>query len=151
MIITFCGHSQFRRSKDLEQRMFKLLEDKIGNEAADIYLGEYGNFDSFAYDCCKKYKQTHENISLFFITPYMTPEYQKNHLTHQSKRFDSIIYPPIEVVPLKFAILYRNRYMVDMSDCVIAYVNHNRGGAYQMYKYAKKKNKKIFNLADFAE
>ena len=151
MVITFCGHSQFSRTKELERRVLEFLEDKIGNEVADIYMGEHGDFDRFAYDCCKKYKQTHNNVSLIFITPYITEEYQKNHLIHQSKRFDSIIYPQIEAVPPKFAIISRNRYMVDMSDYVIAYVNHSWGGAYQTYKYAKKKNKSIFNLADFKE
>ena len=151
MIITFCGHSQFKRTESLERRVLEFLENKIGNEAADIYVGEYGDFDRFAYDCCKKYKHTHKNISLIFVTPYMTEEYQKNHLIYQRKRFDSIIYPPIETVPPKLAILYRNRYMIDMSDYVIAYVSHSWGGAYQAYKYAKRKKKIIFNLANFRE
>lgn len=148
MRATFCGHSKFYNEKEYERKIFDILEEKIGNNYAEIYLGEYGDFDSFAYDCCKKYKETHPNISLIFVTPYLATEYQKKHLTYRSKRFDSILYPEIEKVPLKFAILHRNRYMIDKSDFVIAYVNHKWGGAYQTYRYAKKKGKTIFNLAD---
>ena len=35
MIITFCGHSQFKRTESLERRVLEFLENKIGNEAAD--------------------------------------------------------------------------------------------------------------------
>ena len=148
MIITFCGHGNFNKTEAFERIVLEILEDKIGDNTAEIYLGEYGDFDRFAYDCCQKYKNIHPNISLIFITPYITEEYQKNHLIHQKKRFDAIIYPELEKVPLRFAISCRNKYMVDKSDIVIAYVNHKWGGAYQTYKYAKSKKKDIFNLAE---
>ena len=59
----------------------------------------------------------------------------------------SFIYPPLEKVPLKFAINKRNEWMIDQSDFVIAYVEHSFGGAYQSLKYAYRKGKRIVNLA----
>jgi uncharacterized phage-like protein YoqJ len=115
--------------------------------SAEIYLGGYGGFDSFAYTCCKKYQSTHRNITIWFITPYITESYQKNRLEHYSRMYDGIIYPEIENKPLKFAITYRNRWMVEKSDYVIAYVDHAFGGAYKTYRYAKTKGKRIINLA----
>ena len=53
--------------------------------------------------------------------------------------------------PLKFAISYRNKYMVETADYVIAYVSRAFGGAYMTYRHAKRKGKEIFNLADFQE
>ena len=44
-------------------------------------------------------------------------------------------------------IAYRNKYMVEKADVVIAYVMHDFGGAYATYTYAKRKGKAIFNLA----
>ncbi len=113
-----------------------------------MYLGGYGKFDEFAYGCCKKYKAEHPNISLVFVTPYMTVEYQHHHLAFQKARYDSILYPPIEDKPPKFAIMYRNRYMVEAADCVVAYVSRDVGGAYTTYRYAQRKGKELFNLAD---
>ena len=148
MIITFCGHSQFTRTAEYEQKILAFLEEKVGDKPADFYLGGYGSFDAFAYDCCKKYKATHPDASLIFITPYMTVEYQKNHLDYQKKRYDDIIYPEIEDKPPRFAITYRNRWMVEQADYVICGINHYWGGAYKTYQYAKRKKKYIYNVTD---
>ena len=149
MIITFCGHSTYSGNLGDEKRLIDFLEQVVCGQQVDFYLGGYGGFDSFAYDCCKKYKEMHPNVSLVFVTPYLTVEYQKNHLEYKKTRYDEIVYPDIEDKPLKFAIAYRNRYMVDKADYVVAYVAHSWGGAYTTYKYAKRKNKGIFNLAVF--
>ena len=147
MIVTFCGHADFLKTEKYEQIMLNLLEKVVGDRPAEMYLGGYGGFDDFAYDCCKKYKQTHPGISLVFITPYLTEAYQKDHLQNQEKRFDYILYPEIENRLPKYAIVYRNKYMVEKADVVIAYVLHDFGGAYATYTYAKRKGKEIFNLA----
>ena len=149
MIIAFCGHAQFCGSYKYEQRILDFLEEHVGERAADMYLGGYGGFDAFAYECCKKYKETHPNTSLVFVTPYLTFDYQRNHLKDQTMRYDSIIYPEIEDKPKRYAITYRNKYMVENADFVVAYVSHNWGGAYATYKHAKRKGKYIFNLAVF--
>lgn len=147
MIVTFCGHSDFQKTRDDEEKMIALLEEKIGYHSAKLYLGGYGAFDFFAYECGKKYQKTHPNISLVFVTPYLTIEYQKKHLVEKQKMYDAILYPPIEDKPLRFAISYRNRYMMEKADIIIAYVTRSRGGAYQSYRYAKRKGKTVFNLA----
>jgi len=148
MIITFCGHANFNGTKEYEKKIIDFLQKNIGNTAAEIYLGGYGNFDNFAYDCCKNYKKNHPRVSLVFVTPYIDIYYQKKHLEYYKTAYDSIIYPEIENKPPRFAISYRNRYMVEKADWVVAYVNHKWGGAYATYKYAKKKCKCILNLAE---
>ena len=142
MIVTFCGHADFQRSDEYEKKIFDFFEKNIGEQSTEVYLGGYGAFDEFAYKCCKKYKATHPNMFLIFVTPYINVEYQE-------LEYDSIIYPDIEDKPLKLAILYRNRYMVEKADCVIAFVARPFGGAYKTYKHARNKKKHIFNLADF--
>lgn len=144
MIITFCGHAQFQRSEECEKKLLTFLEEKVGDSSADIYLGGYGNFDAFAYGCCKKYQESHPNISLVFVTPYLS----NNHLQYQKDIYDAVLYPKIENKPLRYAITYRNRYMVEKADYIIAYVSHDWGGAYATYKHAQRKGKKIFNLAN---
>ena len=81
----------------------------------------------------------------------MTIDYQKNHLNCDKTRYDLIIYPEIEDKPKRYAITYRNKYMVEVADYVVAYVSHSWGGAYATYNYAKRKGKNIFNLARFEE
>lgn len=146
MIITFCGHSSFIPTPEYEQKLLSLLQELIGDGQAELYLGEYGTSDTFAYECCKKFKATHPNVKLIFVTPYISPEYQKNHLNYQEKRYDHMIYPPLESTPPKFAISHRNKWMAQKADILIAYIQHDWGGAYKTYKYALKNKKKIFNL-----
>ena len=72
-------------------------------------------------------------------------------MNYQNARYDSILYPEIEDKPKRYAITYRNKYMVEKADYVVAYVSHDWGDAYTAYKHAKRKGKEIFNLAKFEE
>ena len=148
MIISFCGHSCFRQSEKYKKTLFDFFEKVIGEKTVSFYLGGYGGFDDFAYSCAKEFKEKHQGASLVFVSPYLTLSYQKNHLAYKKEKYDSILYPEIEDKPLKFAISYRNKYMVEAADIVVAFVNQKYGGAYQTYQHAKRKGKTIFNLAE---
>ena len=65
--------------------------------------------------------------------------------------YDSIVYPPLEKVPFRFAISKRNEWMVDNADIIIGYVKNQYGGAYKILEYAKRQRKNIINLADIEE
>ena len=147
MIVAFCGHSSYTESEEDEQKILSILTRIIGDRNAEVYLGGYGFFDAFARRCARKYQENHPNIKLVLITPYITPDYSKNHLKQAFALYDEILYPSIEDKPLKFAISYRNKWMVESADYVIAYVTHAWGGAYQTYKHAKRKKKIVFNIS----
>ena len=72
MIISFFGHSQFCETEKHRKLIIDFFERNVRKDSAELYLGGYGGFDKFAYECCKKYKETNPKISLVFITPYMT-------------------------------------------------------------------------------
>ena len=62
--------------------------------------------------------------------------------------YDEIeICPESHVAHFKAAMQIRNRSMVDRSDLVICYIEHNSSGAYQTMQYALKQEKEIINLA----
>ena len=63
MVVTFCGHAQFLKSEEYEKKILTFLEEKVADRPADMYLGDYGEFDGFAYDCCKKFKETHPKLT----------------------------------------------------------------------------------------
>ncbi len=148
MIVTFCGHARFNKTDEYEQKILDFLKNNIGDNPADMYLGGYGEFDNFAYKCCQKYKKNHPNISLVFVTPYLTLEYQKNHLEYLKAQYDFIVYPEIEDKPSRFAISYRNKWMVERADYVICYIERAWGGAYKTYQHAKIRKKPIINISD---
>ena len=146
MIITFCGHSTFVQNEVMNKILYNIYTDIISDNEAELYIGNYGSFDNFAYHCGAQYRETHKNTRLVFVTPYLTDNYIKSKT--KMYHFDDIVYPDLENVPPRFAITYRNKWMIDKSDIVIAYINRDFGGAYQSFKHAVKCKKKIINLAD---
>lgn len=62
---------------------------------------------------------------------------------------DNTILPErIETVPKKFAITYRNKWMLNHSEYVVTYVKHVTGGAVQFKRLAERQKKTVINLAD---
>jgi len=144
MKIAFCGHSQYIHNSKDESKVLEILESRVKNEPCEFFLGEYGGFDSFAYSCAKKFKSTHPDALLIFITPYNDAS---RLAKYESNRFDLIIYPELEAIPPKYAIIHRNKWIVEQADVIIAYITHNYGGAYKMYQLAKSRKKEIYNIA----
>ena len=145
MIIAFCGHSSYLEEIDDEKRLLCGLEQVIHGENVSFYLGGYGRFDDFARACARKYKEKHANAELVFITPYLGKWLDERKEIINSL-YDRIVYPDLEHVPLKFAILKRNEWMVNQADYLFAYVRAHYGGAYKTLLYAHKHKKPYTNL-----
>ena len=146
MIITFCGHSNNLFSDEEKEKLKQLLIKEIRkNPTCKFYLGGYGAFDSLCFRTLRELKKDFPEIELLFITPYLDKNYSKLELA--KSYYDDVIFPPIESVPRKFAILKRNEWMVDSADLVIAYVKYSWGGAAKTLEHAKRKKKQIKNLA----
>lgn len=153
MIIAFAGHARIPSSIDLKER----IKETIRNNAYDservvCYLGGYGDFDYICALACKELKEEYTSIELVYVTPYISLSDQaKIKEMHRSGLCDTSIYPPIEKVPLRLAILKRNEWMMKNADLIIAYVNHSYGGAYKSLQVAKRSKKKIINICNFFE
>ena len=146
MIITFCGHSNCLFSDEEKEKLKQLLIKEISkNPTCKFYLGGYGDFDSLCLRTLRELKTDFPDIELLFITPYLDNNYSKLELAKYY--YDDIIFPPIENVPRKFAILKRNEWMVDSADLVIAYVKYSWGGAAKTLEYAKRKKVPIINIS----
>lgn len=145
MIISMFGHATFLPNEDDEKRVISIIE-KISNQSKVIfYLGGYGSFDSFALNCAQKYKNIYPQSKIYFITPYLGKWIDNRRKLYQGL-YDEVIYPNLENVPPKFAIVKRNQWMIKNSDYVICYVSVGFGGAYQSMLYAQKQNKPYLNL-----
>ena len=53
----------------------------------------------------------------------------------------------IENIPPRFAINYRNKFMIEAADIVVTYVQHSRGGAAKYKRLAEKKNRRVIELS----
>ena len=150
MIIAFAGHSFISPKNKIKE----MVKEQLRNNIIDVkfitcYLGGYGDFDEICARACRELKQEYDNIELVYVTPFISLSEQEKIKKMQSCALcDTSIYPPIENVPLKFAISRRNEWMMTNADLIIAYVNRSYGGAYKSLHEAKRKKKKIINIYD---
>ena len=127
--------------------MLALLENLCKSVQTDFYLGGYGNFDRFALSCTKKFKEKHPQSRIIYVTPYLNSS--KDTPEEIAAAYDEIIFPEIETVPLKIAIIKRNQWMIKNSDFIVAYLEHKWGGAATSVQYAYKIQKPVINTAEY--
>lgn len=150
MIVTFVGHSSLCNCGDLSQNIKRVISEIMKfNENILFYCGGYGDFDNLCAGVCRSIRKNQPNCEVVFITPYISElQQEKMRYLIDAKLYDSIIYPPLENVPLRFAIIKRNEWIVNEADLIIAYVKQTYGGAYNTLEYARRKKKHIINLAE---
>lgn len=149
MNITFCGHRSIPDRNLISNKLnteLKTLFEK--NTHLTFYCGGYGEFDSLVSTCIDSLRKIYPKVSCekIFVTPYITESYRERNAI-MKKLYDDVLYPPLENVPYRLAILRRNEWMVDNSDLLIACVLYSWGGAAQTLEYAQRKKKSIINLA----
>lgn len=140
MTVTFCGHSDKYYGEDVRKRLHDTVEELIKEGAKEFLLGGYGSFDCMAAGVVRNLQQKYPNIRSTLVIPYLDRKY--DILDY----YDASIYPPIEKAPKRLAIIKRNEWMVDISDVLVAYVDHDWGGAARTYAYAVRRKKIIINL-----
>ena len=140
MVVIFCGHRDVICSDDLKRQLKFVLCDLIMEGADTFLLGGYGSFDSMAAIVVRELKSTYPQIRSSLVLAYLNRDYN-------AELYDDTIYPPLERVPLRYAISQRNRWMVDTADVVVSYVIHSYGGAATTLRYAEQKKKRVIHLS----
>ena len=138
MNVTFCGHAQVAQIEVIKAWLCAVTQRLIERGATTFYLGGYGAFDSLAAAVLREQKKRYPQIELVLVLAYLDAR-------KSISAYDNTVYPPLESVPRRFAISHRNRWMVDTSDVVVAYVLHDWGGAATTLRYAKRKKKQIIS------
>ena len=141
MTVTFFGHKD--TPKEIEPTLRTTLVDLIKNHGAtEFYVGNNGNFDTMVRRQLENLSQTYPityNVVLAYL-PTKKSEYDN---------YINTIYPEgIETVPKRFAISYRNKWMIGQSDVVVTYVTHSFGGAAQFKEMAEKQGKTVIELSE---
>lgn len=147
---TFAGHREFYGSKirDLVDETIESILKK--DDTFLFYSGDMGDFDKLCASVVRAAKKRHPNlhITLVAVLPYMMNKVNTNK-EYYEEYFDDVLIPAeLSGVHYKSAISKRNRWIMQRSDCLIAYVHRDFGGAFSTVKYAHKLNKPVINLAE---
>lgn len=141
MICTFFGHSD--APDTIKQSLHDALVDLIENYGVtEFYVGNNGNFDLMV---CGQLRQLSKQYPIDYsvVLAYLRKEEQSAFGN------DNTIFPEgIETVPKRFAISWRNNWMLKNSDVVVTYITRSFGGAVKFADAAKRQGKMIVELGE---
>lgn len=144
MIAGFFGHAGLVDADKIKSLLRARMETVIGHREAELWLGAHGAFDAISFCVARDFKRVHPLARMVLVTPYLDAK----EVREAREAYDAVLYPPIETVPKRLAILARNRYVARNADVIFAYVDHSFGGAAQALIEAERAKKQIFNLAE---
>lgn len=136
---TFFGHRDYRNERDDDLKI--AIEYLITHhQVTEFYVGHQGNFDRAVCRLLKDLQKAYPYILYYVVLAYIPTTSSTKAITQQHP---TILPEGAETVLPKFAILHRNRWMIEQSDYVIAYITHSYGGAAQCVQLAQTKNKTV--------
>ena len=138
MVCTFFGHRQV--TKEIEPTLRAVLIDLIENhDVKRFYVGNHGGFDAMVLRALKGLAAIY-TIEFCIVLAYLPKKNDKNDVV--------TVFPEgLETIPKRFAISYRNKWMIERADYVVTYVNHNIGsGAAQFKELAEQRGKRVIEI-----
>ena len=144
---TFFGHRDAPETikPSLREAIVELIE-KYGVDT--FYIGDRGAFDLMAKNIIQELCEVYPQIRYSVVLAYLP---QKRNEFDTCDFSDTIFPEGIEAAPKRYAISWRNNWMLKRADHVICYVNHSWGGAAQFVEKAIKQGKVVLNLVDTKE
>ena len=146
LVCCFFGHRD--TPSTVKTDLVECITNLIENEGADSFLvGHQGAFDAIVLSVLRGLKEKYSHITYNVVLAYMpgtTEEYA------YAEPMETMFPEGLESVPKRFAISWRNDWMLKNSDCVIAYVKHNFGGSGKFVEKAEHQGKRVINLANLS-
>ena len=132
---TFFGH---RECPDLiKTQLREVLIDLITNHNVDtFYVGNQGRFDAIVRSVLRDLKIEYPRMNYAVVLAYM-PGKQTEYGDHS----DTMLPEGIESVHPRYAISWRNNWMLQQSNYVVTHITHPWGGAYQYAVKAMRQKK----------
>lgn len=137
MVCTFFGHANApdEAISTLHLTLIDLIENKDVNL---FYVGNNGNFDSMVRNQLEKLSTIY-SIKYYVVLAYLPCQ--------QSNIKNTLLPEGIEDLPPKYAIPYRNEWMIKKSDYVVTYVKRSFGGAYRFKNLSISQNKTVIEIS----
>ena len=140
---TFFGHRDcpIAIAPLLHKTLIELIEKHGVNT---FYVGRQGAFDSIVHSVLRELRLIYPNISYSIVLERIPIKPKEFDIYYFS---NTILPEGIEAIPPRYAINWRNSWMLKQSDYVISYISHNYGGAAKFVKMAEQQKKIVINLA----
>ncbi len=137
---TFFGHRivSEKAKGDIRKAVIRLIE----KDRVELFLvGNEGGFNKTVQRLLKELEAIYPNIRYGLV-------FACRHKKDKSSHCTNAIFPKgLENVPKKYAVAYRNRWMIERSDCAVVYVNKKFGRSLRFKEFAQEQGLKVINVA----
>ncbi len=142
MVCCFFGHRDLR--EDVRPALHNVVEQLILEGTTSFFVGNQGAFDAAALCVLRKLKLKYPQIDYAVVLAYMPGEKSAAQLYAP----EETLYPEgLETVHPRYAIAWRNSWLVKMADVVVCYITHDWGGAAKYAAEAQRKKRRVIHLA----
>lgn len=146
MVCCFFGHKDV--PSGLTEHLLPVLTGLITEGVDSFLVGNQGGFDSTVLHTLRLLKEKHPYITYNVVLAYM-PRAKEEWSAYEPME---TLYPEgLEAVHPRFAISWRNKWMVQEADVVVTYITHSWGGAAQFAELAERKHKRVINIASMMD
>ena len=106
-----------------------------------FYVGNQGRFDAIVRGVLRELKKEYPQINYVVVLAYMPGKHAE-----YDDYSDTMFPEGIESVHPRYAISWRNNWMLQQSDYVVTYITHSWGGAAQFAEKANRQKKTVISL-----
>ena len=148
----FFGHRTIKETKELKEKLIKIIEKLIVEEKVDTFLfGSKSHFNSICLEVVTEIKEKYPHVKRVYIRaeyPYISEQY-KNYLL---ENYEDTYYPEKIMNSGKAVYVERNYEMINNSQfCIVYYDEHvkpttRKSGTKIALNYAIRQRKKVIRI-----
>lgn len=136
----FFGHKD--TPEDVKPALCAAIEELITQcGVSTFYVGNQGAFDAYVRSALRQFSGKYPHIRYAVVLAYMPGK--QNEYDDFS---DTMLSEGIEEVHPRYALDWRNRWMLRESQYIVCYIHHRWGGAAKYVQMALRQGKTVINL-----
>ena len=139
-VCTFFGHRDCPET--IKPHLREALVDLIVSKRVDtFYVGNQGQFDGIVRGVLRELEKEYPEIHYAVVLAYLPGKREK-----YDDYFETMFPEGIETVHPRYAICWRNQWMLERADYVVTYTTRAWGGAAKYAEKAKRQGKTVIHV-----
>lgn len=136
----FFGHKD--TPENVKPALYAAVEELITQHGVEVfYVGNQGAFDAYVRSALRQLQEKHPRIRYAVVLAYMP-----GRQTAVDDFSDTMLPEGIEEVHPRYALDWRNRWMLRESQYIVCYIHHKWGGAAKYVHMGQRQGKTVINL-----
>lgn len=136
----FFGHKD--TPENVKPALYSAIKELITEHSVStFYVGNQGSFDAYVRSALRQLQEKYPHIRYAVVLAYM-PGQQDEYEDYS----DTMLPEGIEEVHPRYALDWRNRWLLRESQYIVCYIHHKWGGAAKYVQMGQRQGKTVINL-----